>query len=145
MQNVWRRPYGDRCYIRNLRIVWGYIYTPKANEDNIVNNYNTNEEKSGSAAVNDVYTHQIQQSMKRAFLFLEDKDWNSAYAYFNAVLNLDAEYAPAYIGLLCVDLKLRSEELLTKRTEQFPKINILLRHCALQMPITAINWKNILR
>ncbi len=45
--------------------------------------------------------------MKRAWLFLEDSEWKRAYDYFNNVLDMDAEYSPAYIGLLCVDLKLK--------------------------------------
>ena len=42
--------------------------------------------------------------MKRGWLFLEDGDWRQAGEYFNKVLDIDAEYAPAYVGLLCAEL-----------------------------------------
>ena len=35
---------------------------------------------------------------KRAVLFLEDSDWDSASEYFDRILDIDPEYAPAYIG-----------------------------------------------
>jgi len=45
--------------------------------------------------------------MKRGRLFLEDSDWGQARDYFNKVLDLDPEYAPAYVGLLCADLQVK--------------------------------------
>lgn len=47
---------------------------------------------------------------KRAVLFLEDGDWESANEYFNRILDIDPEYAPAYIGKVQTNLQIRKEE-----------------------------------
>ena len=47
---------------------------------------------------------------KRAELFLEDGDWDSAGEYFDRILDIDPEYAPAYIGKVQVTNKVRKEE-----------------------------------
>ena len=46
---------------------------------------------------------------KRAVLFLEDGDWDSASEYFDRILDIDPEYAPAYIGKVQVTNKVRKE------------------------------------
>jgi tetratricopeptide (TPR) repeat protein len=51
----------------------------------------------------------VDSTMKRGWLFLEDSNWGQAGAYFNAVLDIDPEYAPAYIGLLCAQLNIRNQ------------------------------------
>jgi len=45
-------------------------------------------------------TNSIEPLMKRGWLFLEDADWKQATDYFNKVLDIDPEHAPAYIGML---------------------------------------------
>ena len=52
----------------------------------------------------------IDNLMKRARLFMEDGDWDSADEYLNKVLDLNAEYAPAYIGKVQVARRVRREE-----------------------------------
>lgn len=52
----------------------------------------------------------IENLMKRARLFMEDGDWTSAEEYLDKVLDENAEYAPAYIGKIQVELKLQKEE-----------------------------------
>jgi tetratricopeptide (TPR) repeat protein len=52
----------------------------------------------------------VESLMKRGWLFIEDSDWKQAVEYFNKVLDIDPEHAPAYVGLLCAELKVRSEE-----------------------------------
>ncbi len=47
--------------------------------------------------------------LKRGQLFLEDEDWENASEYFDRVLDIDPEYAPAYIGKLCAALHLKKE------------------------------------
>ncbi|MGL4942682.1 MAG: protein kinase domain-containing protein [Thermoguttaceae bacterium] len=54
----------------------------------------------------------VESLMKRGQLFLEDSDWKQANDYFEKVLDIDPEYAPAYIGKLCAELKVREGELL---------------------------------
>jgi len=54
----------------------------------------------------------VESLMKRGKLFLEDSDWKQANEYFDKVLDIDPEYAPAYIGKLCAEKKVRQEEML---------------------------------
>ena len=51
----------------------------------------------------------IEPLMKRGYLFLEDADWKKADEYFDRVLDMDPEYAPAYTGKLCSELNVRDE------------------------------------
>ena len=51
----------------------------------------------------------IASLQKRAVLFLEDNDWDSATEYFDRILDIDPEYAPAYIGKVQVKNKVRRE------------------------------------
>ena len=48
--------------------------------------------------------------LKRAFMFLEDGDWNSANKYAEKVLDLDPENARAYVVKLLAERKLRTQE-----------------------------------
>jgi tetratricopeptide (TPR) repeat protein len=57
--------------------------------------------------------------MKRGHLFLEDSDWQQAAEYFDKVLDIDPEYAPAYVGKLCAELNVRSEADLGDLTRPF--------------------------
>jgi hypothetical protein len=50
-----------------------------------------------------------EKLMKRAWQFAEDGDWGDAADYFNKVLDDSTDYAPAFLGLLCVDLKVSAE------------------------------------
>ena len=61
----------------------------------------------------------VENLMKRANLYLEDGDFDNADAYFEKVLDIDAEYAPAYIGKLCVELELESEDELIFQDPEF--------------------------
>jgi len=65
----------------------------------------------------------VQSLMKRGKLFLEDSDWEQADGYFDRVLDIDLEYAPAYIGKLCADLHVSKEELLGDYEELISQYN----------------------
>lgn len=43
-------------------------------------------------------------------MFLEDGDWNNARVYLDRVLDINPEYAPAYVGKVMIDLKINKEE-----------------------------------
>ena len=47
--------------------------------------------------------------VRRAFIALEDGDWNKASELFEQALNLEPENARVYIGKLCVELRIKSE------------------------------------
>jgi len=61
----------------------------------------------------------VESLMKRGNLFLEDAEWVQAKEYFDKVLDIDPEYAPAYIGLLCAELRIRTEEDLLEHNKPF--------------------------
>lgn len=48
--------------------------------------------------------------LRRAFMFLEDGDWNSANEYCEKVLDIDPECAEAYLGKLMAELKVKTQE-----------------------------------
>lgn len=51
--------------------------------------------------------------MKRVYLYLEDEDFEKASEYIDKVLDVDAEYAPAYVAQILVEKKLTKEANLT--------------------------------
>lgn len=57
--------------------------------------------------------------LKRAFMFLEDGDWTSADEYCEKVLDLDPEYAEAYLGKLMAQLHVKKQEELKDQAEPF--------------------------
>jgi tetratricopeptide (TPR) repeat protein len=54
-------------------------------------------------------TVNIDSLYKRACIFQEDGDWKQADEYFDRILDQEPEYAPAYIGKLCVELHIKKE------------------------------------
>lgn len=52
----------------------------------------------------------IENLMKRVRLFLEDGDFESAKKYLDRILDINAEYAPAYFGKVQAAMKLQNEE-----------------------------------
>ena len=61
--------------------------------------------------------------LKRAFMFLEDGDWNSANEYCEKVLDQDPENASAYLGKLLSELRARKQESLRDQAEPFDHNN----------------------
>ena len=47
--------------------------------------------------------------LERAFLFLEDGDWDKADEYCERVLDANPKNAAAYVGKLCAELKIKNE------------------------------------
>ncbi len=61
----------------------------------------------------------IAPLLKRVFMFLEDKDWESADEYCERVLDVDPENAQAYLGKLMAKLRIRKQEGLKYCKESF--------------------------
>ena len=61
--------------------------------------------------------------LKRAFMFLEDGDWNSANEYCEKVLDIDPENPSAYLGKLLSELRVRKQESLKDCVEPFDHSN----------------------
>ncbi|MBQ5329535.1 MAG: TIR domain-containing protein [Oscillospiraceae bacterium] len=57
--------------------------------------------------------------LKRAFIFLEDEEWESADEYFEKVLDMDPECAEAYLGKLCVELEVTDIDELSNINDDF--------------------------
>ncbi len=57
--------------------------------------------------------------LKRAFMFLEDGDWNSANNYCEKVLDMDPECAEAYLGKLMAELHAETPDSLKDQPEPF--------------------------
>ncbi len=76
---------------------------------------------SGTAAVRSVPG--TVPLLKRAFMFLEDGEWDSADAYCEKVLDMDPENAQAYLGKLLSELRIRIKDDLKDCDKPFDKNN----------------------
>jgi len=81
------------------------------------------QEITGTVVVSNIAS--IESLMKRGHLALEDSQWQEADEYFDKVLDINAEYAPAYVGKLCSELRARQEEQLSKVGYDSKYIDIL--------------------
>ncbi len=79
------------------------VEKPKPTETVVINNGNAG----------------VEPLLKRAFMFLEDKDWNSADDYCEKVLDQAPENAMAYLGKLMAELKVTKQEKLADCKEPF--------------------------
>ena len=65
----------------------------------------------------------VEPLLRRAFLFLEDEEWQKADEFCEQVLNQEPENAQAYIGKLMAELRVRSQEELANCVEPFDRSN----------------------
>ena len=61
--------------------------------------------------------------LKRAFMFLEDGDWNGANEYCEKVLDIDPENAQAYLGKLMAELRVKHQDDLKNCAQPFNERN----------------------
>ncbi len=61
--------------------------------------------------------------LKRAFMYLEDGEWNSADEYCEKVLDQEPENALAYLGKLMAELHVRKQDALRDEAEPFDSHN----------------------
>ena len=66
---------------------------------------------------------EIEPLLKRAFMFLEDGNWNSADEYCERVLDMDPECAEAYLGKLMASLQVKTRAGLKNTAEPFDDEN----------------------
>ena len=74
--------------------------------------------KKETVVVNNANTN-TAPLLKRAFMFLEDGDWQSADEYCEKVLDLDPENAQAYLGKLMAELGVKQVSRLKHRAKPF--------------------------
>jgi len=67
-------------------------------------------DKKGGAVKSTAIKSDIEPLTKRGYMSLQESNWKKAFESFDKALDKDPEYAPAYIGKLCVELKLNSED-----------------------------------
>lgn len=77
------------------------------------------ENTKSAPVVNVVSNTTTEPLLKRAFIFLEDGDWNSANEYCEKVLDIDPECAKAYLGKLMAELHIKKQEYLQNLNETF--------------------------
>ena len=63
----------------------------------------------------------IAPLLERAFMFLEDENWEEAIEYLEKVLDNDPENAQAYLGKLMADLKVKKKKDIVNCKEPFDK------------------------
>ena len=69
-----------------------------------------------------VATQEIESLYKRVLLFLKDDDFSKAKEYCERILDLDPEYAPAYVGKLCAELMIKNEACLINQEASLEKM-----------------------
>ena len=69
--------------------------------------------------VQNTFNPNAQSLMKRAFIFLEDEEWDKADEYFEKILDLDPENGEAYLGKMLVELNVSSKSELKDLDEPF--------------------------
>lgn len=79
--------------------------------DKAVHNPQTNHQ-----AASEILVPGLSSLMERAYLFMEDGDFQSANEYLNRVLDIDPKYAPAYAAKACVSFGMRKESELAEAT-----------------------------
>jgi predicted RNA-binding Zn-ribbon protein involved in translation (DUF1610 family) len=92
--------------------------------EDAINNFNTqyfttNEIQADTVNITNVSSDgtDIEPLGKRAKMYLEDGNWGQAYEYYDKILDINPEYAPAYVGKLCVKYRLKNENTLGGRME----------------------------
>lgn len=75
--------------------------------------------KQETVVINQTANANIEPLLKRAFIFLEDKDWDSANEYAEKVLDQEPENAQAYLVKLMAELKISKQDDLRNCEEPF--------------------------
>jgi hypothetical protein len=111
-------------------IGWG-MAEPMSNISTPLPNSNS-QLQSRAYALSQPSAPSVAVLMTRAWQFAEDSDWKDATDYFNRALDIDPLYAPAFFGLLCVELKVSEKDKLSN----IKSSNIITRHKYYKRAIT---------
>ena len=65
----------------------------------------------------------VEPLLERAFMFLEDGEWENADEFFEQVLNLEPKNAEAYLGKLMAELHVKTRDALKDQPEPFDNRN----------------------
>lgn len=76
-----------------------------------------------SATVASSATASVDSLLKRAFMCLEDGDWNGADKCCEKILDIDPENARAYLAKLCLELKYHRPEEIANRKQPLDESN----------------------
>jgi len=71
----------------------------------------------------------ISPLLKRAYMFLEDGNWQEGNEYCEKVLDQEPENAQAYLGKLMAELQVKSQENLKNCAEPFDSLNNYQKAC----------------
>ena len=78
--------------------------------------------KNEETTVNSVgVTSTVDSLLKRAYMFLEDGEWEDANEYCEKVLDIDPECAEAYLGKLMIEVKVKNIDFLSNLQFSFEK------------------------
>ncbi len=69
-----------------------------------------------TAAASTAVSPGVTSLLERAYLFMEDGDFNSAAEYLDRVLDIDPKFAPAYVAKACVTFEFNKEANLADAT-----------------------------
>ena len=88
----------------------------------VISNDKPKATKQEAVIVNNAANANTVPLLKRAFIFLEDGDWNSANEYSEKVLDLDPENGEAYLVKLMAELNVKSRDSLKCVSEPFDEM-----------------------
>ena len=105
------------CGSRDLKVLTQNEYNASIEQDNDESKSQVKVDQKKIVSINS--NASVDSLLKRTKLFLEDKDWESAAAYCESILDLDAECSQAYVYKLMIDLKVSEQESLASLEKTF--------------------------
>ena len=89
----------------------------------VVNKEEAQETVKETVLVNNTASSNTEPLLKRAFMFLEDGEWEKADDFCEQVLNINPEEPRAYLGKLMAELKIKKEDKLKDSALPFDESN----------------------
>lgn len=76
-----------------------------------------------AVVVGDISSEKSEPLLERAFMFIEDEEWNTANDYFERVLDIEPKNSQAYLGKLLVEYKCHSLQELSNSEYNYDQSN----------------------